>query len=298
MSRFWSAFWTVAGFLFLMGLLQMIADTVVILFGVVPLFLGGQSEWLIAISRVAVPIWGALIWGDWKWGWKSDNAGLRTTPAALFWLVPGLLGGLLAGGLALLISQGGSLSLPALKLGPEVLAATLVAMAAAFATELIFRGMVISRLQYDLAGQQLLLLALGMPLAWEFIQAVIGRVLFIYPVPDPDIFGAGTVALSLFLTLLFLRTDSVWLTAGVRMGLALLSGLLGVGGGLSDLRLPIPHLTGLGETGLLVVFGIPAAVLLALELSRLNRLRRPPGPRRGPQRVVHGKTVRGPWGPH
>lgn len=295
MSRFWSSFWTVAGFLFLLGLLQMIVDQVVTVFGLIG---GTAGTFLRLLSAAVVPIWGALTFVDWRWGWKPDNAGVRTTPAAILWLLPGLAAGALAGVLAHFLTGvlGGQAARPELALSPTLLTLVAIGAVGAFTTELVFRGVVASRFQHDLGGRDLLILATVMPLAWKLIQVVVGGVFFINPQPDAAISGLGTLALSVFLTLLFLRTDSVWLSAGIRAGLGAVIPLpvLGLSGG------PAQNLSllrwGASDVSLLIVFGVPALILLLMEINRLNTFRRPPV--RRPQRPAFGKTIRGPWGPH
>ena len=287
MSRFWSTFWTVLGCLHLIGWVTGITGEVVGLFGLLRLVAPTVNFWLAQINLTVVPIWAALTFIDWRWGWKPDNAGLRLYPAAWFWLLPGILAGGVAAVVATLIS-GGALALASLSL--ESLVLLLLMMVQIFGAELIYRGVLISRLQSDLAGRDLLVLALAIPFVWTLAQQVVARLIFISPVPGTGIAGLGTGALSVFLSLLFLRTDSVWLAAGVRMGLLVVAALFGLGRG-GDLSLI--------EPGLLIVFGVPAVILLLMEIARLNNLRRPGGPRGGGrQRVVYGKTVRGPWGPH
>lgn len=303
MSRFWSAFWRVAGFLFLIGWLQRLAEIVLTLFTALDLFAPQVSRWIHLLSWAVVPIMSSLTFVDWRWGWKPDNAGLRTTFPAVFWLFPGLLAGALAAGLAHLVNGalgGGGLSLTPPSLSVSTLVVAVVGLVVIFGSELIYRGIVISRLQSDLSGRDLLLLAVGMPLVWVVAQQVIGRIILINPIPPTGITGLGAAALSVFLSLLFLRTDSVWLGAGVRAGAWLTSLLAGFR--IGDVLGLDPRYLGtrvLGDqTGLLLVFGIPAAILLFLEISKLGQIRRPGGPRGGSKRGVYGKTVRGPWGPH
>lgn len=287
MSRFWRAFWTVAGFLFLIGWLQQIMDTVLTLFGLVDWVAAPVAGWIRLVAWGVVPIWGAITFFDWRWGWKPDNAGFRTTPAAAFWLVPGLLAGVAAVVIASLLTGGLNASLPMPFLSPLTLLKALLVAVAVFASEVVYRGGVISRFQQDLSGWQMLAVSLAMPLVWSFVQSVIG---FVYFLPTAGVFGWGTAALSIFLSLLFLRTDSVWLSAGIRIPVA----LFGVEFALLTGSRPL-----MTEEALLVVFGIPAAVLLLLELAKFRNIRRPGGgPKRGSQRVTFGKTVRGPWGPH
>lgn len=295
LSRFWSSFWTVAGFLFLLGLLQILVDQVLTLFGLV----GGRvASFLLLLSGVVVPAWGALTYADWRWGWKPDNAGLRTGTRDILWLAPGLAAGALAGVLAHLLTgflEGGAVR-PALDLTPSVVALAAIGAAGAFTTELVFRGVVASRFQHDLSGRDVLILATAMPLVWELVQVAFRGVFFISPQPDPAIAGLGTLALSVFLTLLFLRTDSVWLTAGIRAGLGAVIPLpvLGLSGG-PGLNLSLLRWEA-SEISLLIVFGIPALTLLLLDINRLNMFRRPQA--RRARRPTFGKTIRGPWGPH
>lgn len=279
-SRLWSSFWTVAGCLFLLTALQFLADQVVTLFGIVDLAVPGATGYIVALGRAAVPIWAALTFVDWRWGWKPDNAGLRNTAAARFWALPGLAGGVVLAGVSYLLTSAGRM--PQLNLEPAALVTLAISLVAAFGIELLFRGVVTSRFEQDLSGQEMLLLALGMPLIWALAGLLIEDYLGMPPYPSPEIQGLGTAALSLLLSLVFLQTHSVWLVAGIRMGLL-------AGGGLLGLTYTEPTL--------LVVAGIPAAVLLFIELSGMRRIRRP-GPRGGTRRAGYGKTVRGPWGPH
>ncbi|MBP2016977.1 hypothetical protein J2Z79_000351 [Symbiobacterium terraclitae] len=278
-SRFWSSVWTVVGFLLLLAFLQGLADRVAILFGLLPWVAPGVAQWALAVSRAVVPIWGALTYVDWRWGWKSDNAGLRQTPAARFWLLPGLAGGLALAGAGFLIANWGRVPQP--DLAPVPLLQAALAAVALFGTELIFRGILASRFAQDLSGREALLLTLAGPVVWGVFAPVIGQ-MFLVDIPHPSIDGLGAVALSLLLSLLFLQTQSAWLVAGVHIGLDLGRRLLGLA---------------FSDAALFLVSAVPAAVLFWLEYERIRRIRRP-GPRGGPRRVVYGKTVRGPWGQH
>lgn len=277
-NRFWSSVWTVGGFLLLITLLQMLADTIVTLFGLLDLAPAAR-QWALGISHAVVPIIGALTYVNWRWGWKSDNAGLRLTPAAGFWLLPGLAGGLALAGVAFLI--GGWGRAPELNLAAAPLLRAVLMSAALFGVELALRGIAISRFQQDLSGRDVLILALAAPVVWVVLTAMFGL-----GWPDPAIRahfgGLAGLAFSVLLSLLFLQTQSVWLVAGVHIGLYLGRTVLGLT---------------YSQLGLLVVSAVPAAVLLWLELNRMRTIR-PSGPGRGRRRVVYGKTVRGPWGPH
>jgi len=129
------------------------------------------------------------------------------------------------------------------------------------------------------------------PMAWLILQRLLG-----YPYPWTGLGSAAgfsaaystgsglwPYAMSAVLTLLFLRTDSVWFTAGIRFGAAAALLVVQQGGG--------------ADTGVLVVWGTAAVVLAALAWFDQQQ-----GPRRGAPgrgaRVIRSRTVRGPWGPH
>lgn len=278
-SRFWSSVWTVVGFLLLLAFLQGLADRIVTLFDLLPLVAPSAARWAVSLSHAVVPIWGAVTYMDWRWGWKPDNAGLRQTAAARFWLLPGLAGGLALAGAGFLIAGWGRMPQP--DLAPEPLLQAALAAVALFGTELIFRGVLASRFAQDLAGKDVLLLTLAGPVVWGVFAPVLGQ-MFGLSIPHPGIEGMGALAFSLLLSLLFLQTQSVWLVAGAHIGLDLGRRLLGLA---------------YSDGALFLVSAVPAAVLLWLELERMRNIRRP-GPRGGGKRVVYGKTVRGPWGPH
>jgi len=279
LNRFWSSVWTVAGFLLLITLLQMIADEIVLLFGLLEALAPSAAQWALRVSHAVVPILAALTYIDWRWGWKADNAGLRNTAAARFWLLPGLAGGLALAGVAFLLDGWGSVPQLNLAAGPLVQAA-LVSLAL-FGVELILRGIVISRFQQDLSDRDVLILALAVPVVWVVVAGAFGLG---WPLPQirADFAGLAGLAFSVLLSLLFLQTQSVWLVAGVHIGLYLGRSVLGLA---------------YSQGGLFLVAAIPAAVLLWLELNRMRTIR-PAGPRQGKRRVVYGKTIRGPWGPH
>jgi|GEM_PF-1388686 len=282
LNRFWSSVWSVAGFLLVVGWLQYLFSILLSLFGVLPYFAPALSELIREIGAGILPIWSALTFIDWKWGWKGDNAGFRTRFAAVFWYLPGLLGGGLAAALVWFLT--GGLGAADLAISPDLLLWSGITLLQIFVTELVYRGVVTSRFQYDLSGWQRLAAAALVPPVWMVIQ----RVGFLATKwPETYISGIGTAALSVFLTLLFLRLDSVWLSAGLHGGLRL--GLL----------LPLgTQLSPAIEQSLFLLFAPLAAILLFVELQKKGPSRPTGGQRRGPQRVVFGKTVRGPWGPH
>lgn len=289
MSRFWSSFWTVSGFLLLIGWLLSLAESVFTLFSLLDFVLPQVAWWIHLICWGVVPLLGSLKFIDWRWGWKPDNAGLRQTPAAAFWLLPGLAAGVVAVVLSSLI---GGQSLPTgwLELSLRGWLIALLWALVVFSSEVVFRGVVISRFQQDLAGRDRLIMALAMPLIWTFAQAILRGAIYVNPNPPTGVISLGTAAMSVFLSLLFLRTDSVWLTAGIRIPVALLG---------AEFAPIIDQANWISDQGLLIVFGLPAVILLVLEIMKLNNVRRPGGgQRRGPQRTIHGNTIRGPWGPH
>lgn len=279
LNRFWSSVWTVAGFLLLLTLLQMVADQVVTLFGLLELAGPPATRWALAVSHAVVPIAAALTYVDWRWGWKADNAGLRTAPGAVFWLLPGLAGGLALAGAAFLLDGGwGSAPQFSLSQGPLL---PLLMSAAIFGVEFILRGIVISRFEQDLSGRDVLVLALAAPVAWVILAALFGLG---WPAPQirAQFHGLGGLTFSVLQSLIFLQTQSVWLVAGVHIGLYLGRSVLGLA---------------YSQGALFLVAAVPAGVLLWRELTRMRTIR-PAGPRPGRRRVIYGKTIRGPWGPH
>lgn len=279
LNRFWSSVWTAAGFLLLITLVQMIADQVVTLFDLLTFQAPSAAQWATRVSHAVVPILAARTYIDWRWGWKADNAGLRGTPGAVFWLLPGLAGGLALAGVAFLLDGWGRVPQLNLAAGP-LLQAALTAVAL-FGVEFILRGVVISRFQHDLSGRDVLILALAAPVVWVVLAASFG---FGWPAQPlrAQFGGLAGIAFSALLSLLFLQTRSVWLVAGVHIGLYLGRTVLGLA---------------YTQAALFLVAAVPAGVLLWLELNRLRTVR-PAGPRQGKRRTVYGKTIRGPWGPH
>jgi hypothetical protein len=283
LNRFWSSVWSVASFLLAVGLLQYIIGGLLGLLGVV---LPPAALLLLQILVVAVvPVVGALTYMDWRWNWKPEHIGMPRSAAAVWQTLLGLVIGAAAGLFGVVVSgllSGRGLVVPVLALpaftGLSVIDLVRIVFTA-FATEMIFRGAVISRYQADLSPREVLLAATLTPFGWLIIQGV-----FRYSgLPT----GMGTVteiAMTVCLALLFLRTDSVWLSAGLRAGALVLIALMP----------DVP--TGAGGP---VVWGVAAAILLALAWSRQERMPRRVQPNRGSQRPSRGgRTIRGPWGPH
>jgi membrane protease YdiL (CAAX protease family) len=152
-----------------------------------------------------------------------------------------------------------------------VVVVTLVmTLVTAFATEMIFRGAAISRYQADLTRREVLLAATLTPFGWLMVQ----RLLSVNG-PPSGMNSPTEMAMSVFLALLFLRTDSVWLSAGLRAGALVLAVVLPAAA---------------AGPGGPVLWGSAAAILLALEWFRQERM---------PRRVQSNRrTIRGPWGPH
>ncbi|HWI61450.1 MAG TPA: CPBP family glutamic-type intramembrane protease [Symbiobacteriaceae bacterium] len=272
-NRFWSSVGSVLGYLAGIGLLQYILVQVGTGFGLLPEPF--RTPVALVVSTI-VPVVGTMYYLDWRWSWKGEHIGLSRSPgtAASKWLLgfaAGVAGALIAHVLSESIAaQAFTLTMPDLRLAvsPLVLVFSLLQL---FVAELIFRGAAISRLQADLSPQEVLLGAPLIPIAWFIISRI-----FRFGFLPMGIEVGWDIAATLFVTLLFLRTDSVWLSAGLRMGFA---------GAVSLLTL------GVTAQGGNIVWGIGALILLVQEWTKLQR-----APKRMQQR---GRTTRGPWGgPH
>lgn len=284
LNRFWSSVWSVFVYLVSVGLLTEIVQRVATLFGL--LNFGGVFATLFTTLVAALTaIAGTLAYLDWRWNWKPEHIGMPRTAGAAGWVAAGVGLGALAG---LLAYVAGSLAagsgIPAINI-PNVQSLDFVELPvlilALFAAEMVFRGAVISRYQADLSQREVLLMAIVTPLAWPIVQRILGQ--FILPLggPSPALGGAWAIAESVVLSLLFLRTDSVWLSAGLRSGVLVVAGLFPA------------H-----ELGHLLLWGSVAAVLLAMELIKQQRAPRRVQPGGGSYRTTRGRTLRGPWGPH
>ncbi len=287
----WGSIGAVASYLFGLALLQYILMTVAGFFGVVSTALAGL---LVQAVSVAAPLVGTLLYIDWRWGWRADHIGLARTVRALILAVGGLALGLVAGALSLVVGallSGTAFTLSMASPDPYTAIALLWVLLLSLVVELIFRGAATSRYQADLPHREALLAALLTPIAWQILQQLMG-----YPLPwtgfgpaagFPADYTVGSglwpYAMSFVLSLLFLRTDSVWFTAGIRFGTTAF--LLLVPGGFG------------ADKGSLAVWGVAAVALLALAWFNQQQLPRRGAPSRG-QRVIRSRTVRGPWGPH
>ncbi|HYF93552.1 MAG TPA: hypothetical protein VD969_15165 [Symbiobacteriaceae bacterium] len=271
-NRFWSSVGSVLGYLAGVGLLQYLLMRIGTLFGLLP----DAVEYPIALAiSIIVPVVGTLYYIDWRWSWKGEHIGLSRNAAAaggkwLLGFAAGAAGALVAHAVSGVIAAGTLVfSMPGVSLvaNPIVLALELISL---FVAELVFRGASISRLQADLTPREVLIAAPLVPLGWYLITSI-----FRFGFLPMGINFQYDFAATLFVTLLFLRTDSVWLSAGLRMGFYAAVSLLtlsvsGLGGGL--------------------VWGLGALILLYAEWSKQQHM-----PRRTRQR---GRTTRGPWGPH
>jgi hypothetical protein len=232
-----------------------------------------------AVVAAVIPVVGTLFYADWRWGWKPDYLGLSSKPASLGWFAAGLAGGGLAAVAARVVSAfmaGVPLTplvspVPALS-GADWLA-ILVILLPVFASELVFRAAVISRYQSDLTAREVLIAGTLTPFGWLIIAQF-----FRFSAP-PNLLSAWDIPLLVFLALLYIRTDSVWLTTGIRVGM------------IAGMTLLAPGAT----QGALVVAGVAAVIMLLLEWFRKGRM-----PRRvEPRRTSRGRVYQGPWnGPH
>lgn len=269
-NRFWGSVGSVAAYLFGVGLLQHVIAIVITLFGLVPV---GPARILVELAAGIVPLVGTLTYIDWRWGWEAEHIGMPFRVSAVTWLFPGLLLGALASLVAYIGSGGLRLGLPSIPpLTPELLLGAVVLLLGAFSTEVVFRGAVISRYRADLTRTEALGAAVLTPFIWLLLSSFVGIM-----APATGLSTTPLAAMSVFLSLLFFRTDSVWLSVGLRGGALLLVMLLG------DQITP---------NGQLLVWGTAAVVMIVWEMLRQQRM---------PKRVVRsnrGKTIRGPWGPH
>jgi hypothetical protein len=272
LNRFWSSVGSVAAFLFGVGLLQYVVVTLVTVFGVIT---GSAAQLLAAVGAAVVPIVGTLQYMDWRWNWKPGRIGVSPKASSVLWLGLGAIAGAavaLASGAITALAGDAPLALPTFKLvNPVALVLPAVML---FAAEMVFRAAVISRYQADLTPREVLLAAPLTPVAWVMLNAL-------FPLGGPPtgmLFGVADLPMLVALSLLYLRTDSVWLSAGLRIGVFLVYAATVTAG------------PGIGHTAL---WTVAAVVLFALEWFKQER-----APRRMAPKPNRGRTVRGPWGPH
>jgi len=279
LSRFWSSVWGVFAYLAGLAILRIILGRLMTLFGFVP---DPWAIYLFSLATFVAMIGGTVLYIDWKWGWKTEHIGVGRSGGAS---AIGLLMGLVLGAVAFYLStvatgwfSAGTVSFalpPVLSLDLLNLA---VVLAIAFAVEFVFRGAVVSRFYADLSPREVLIAGTAAPFVWSLVDYVFGFL----SLPTGIANVTWYIPLSIFLTLLFLRTDSVWISAGLRMGMVGAVALFG-------------SVTAQGGT---VVWGVAAAILVLLEFVRQQRMPRRVTPTRRDPRNTRSRTIRGPWGPH
>lgn len=278
-NRFWGSVGSVAACLFAIGLLQVILLQLLSLLS----FLSVLRPLILTIVAL-VPIVGAVFYLDWRWGWNLEHIGLPWDKSAVLPGLVGLGGGAAAAVLAHLASTllaGNSFTLASFLPAPFSLRALgnlIPVLVEAFAVELLFRGVVISRYMADMEDQEAVLAGTLTPFVWAILAGAL-----MLGMPSAGIDGWWQGAMSVCLSLLFIRFNSVWLTSGLRIGMLLMMEL-------SSIQVT--------QQGGFLVWGIVAAALVVLEWNRLKHTPRPVGSRQGPYRRDGGRTFRGPWGPH
>lgn len=280
LNRFWSAVWSAVLFMISVGMVNAMFHR---LTGLVALASTGAAAVLGVAVLTVVPVVAAFLWMDWRWNWKPEHIGLPRQAVGGLWVLAGLAIGVAAAYLMYAVSAlltGGSLvpvvSAPTL----EKVVDAIVALLPIVGIEVIFRGAAISRLQADLAPREALLAGPLLPFLWLLVTAFIGRILFLGAL-ETGINPAQpwTFFFVIFLGLLYLRSNSVWLSIGLHMGLM---------GALTLLNLPV------SASGGLLVWVVAALALLAMEWFKLQRM-----PKRvQPRNTYRGGPIRGPWGPH
>lgn len=215
-SPYWRSVWEVALLLLGVSLLSIVTGTLLsfLAFGpIVP---------VVAVVQALVPIVGALVYLDWRWGWRADTVGL-TGGRHLRWLPAGL--GL--GALALLLTHGLSIPfggplMPVLSLNAEVWWAVLPAVISVFAVEVLFRGGATARLQAELAPKEALWTALALPLVAYWLSGSFVSVPTGIHAAEP-----WTLFFTAALTLLYIRTGALWLNLGLSLVVNVLPMALG-----------------------------------------------------------------------
>jgi membrane protease YdiL (CAAX protease family) len=257
LNPFWRSVWEV--FLFLVGI-SLLGSIVTILIGWIPL---GINLHLI-LEGAVVPIAGAMAYLNWRWGWQADTIGLRAKPGPL-WFGVGVGIGVIS--LAAIYLLGALFGAPLPKVNRPDEVALLSGFASALlavAAEIIFRGGVTPRFQADLGAKEAFWAALVAPVVSTYLSSGI---------PTGIVPGAlWTLFFSAVLTLLFLRTGSLWLTIGLHATMGAMPVVL---------RDVLPQAA-------LLYWGAVAILLALLEWSRLKRF---------PRRInPHGpRTKRQPW---
>jgi membrane protease YdiL (CAAX protease family) len=276
-NRYWGSISRVGAYLFGIGLLELILFNILAIAGLV---IPTATIWLMALVSIIVPVIATRAYLDWKWHWKPEHIGFGWRPTSLLWLGVGLMAGVVVVGLsvlaeALLVTH--AIALPSLSLNGTPVITVIFSVLSVFAIEMVWRGVVLARFQADFDPQEALIAACVAPFAWAMISSLLG-----YGFPDTGINLAApyTMPMSIALTLLVLRTDSVWLAIGLRAAMM----------GLLPLINPSP-------TATLIVWAIVAGILLLLAWRNQQQNPKKMQPRRG-EWGKRGHTIRGPLGPH
>ncbi|HEY8346818.1 MAG TPA: hypothetical protein VIL07_06005 [Symbiobacteriaceae bacterium] len=276
-NRFWRSVGSVAAYLFAIGLLQVIVAQLLTLFGLLPL---GITAPLRETAIAIVPLVATFLYLDWRWGWGPEHIGLPRGAGAAGMALLGLLLGVaaaVASHLASALLGRFPISLEAFRPAPfsaALLVDVLILIVMGFSVELMFRGVTMARYLADLSYEEAVLAGVLTPFAWAVLStAVLGGF------STAGIYGPWQSAMSVALSLIFLRKESVWLTSGLRIGMFLPMALL-------NLRIT--------EAGGFLIWGTVAAILGAMEWNRIKHLPRP----MGSSRRYGDRYRRGPWGPY
>lgn len=252
-SPFWRAVGEVAGLLLAVSLLNVLSGMILGVFAI------GVFAPILGALQGAIAVAGALTYMSWRWGWQADTIGL-TGARNLRWLPAGL--GLGLGALvltwALSIPFGYGL-IPAVNPTTTGLVAALPFLVSVLAVEVVYRGGATARLQADLAPKEALWTALVLPLVAYWLGG------FLAVQTGIQAGQPWTLFFTAALTLLYLRTGSLWLNLGLHGVVVLVPVLLG-------LRL--------APQAALLLWAVVVAILLYLEWKRIERMPRRLGPTR------------------
>lgn len=217
MSPYWRTVSEVALLLLGVSLLTTLTGTLLSFLAFGPLAL------IVALLQSLVPAVGALVYLNWRWSWRADTIGL-TGARHLRWLPAGLGLGLLALALTHLLGLlfGGPL-VPTTELNALAWMAAAPALISVLAVELLFRGGATARLQADLAPKEALWTALALPLVAAWLSGSLIRIPSGISGREP-----WTLFLTASLTLLYLRTGSLWLNLGLSAVVTVLPLILGL----------------------------------------------------------------------
>ncbi|HLO03419.1 MAG TPA: CPBP family glutamic-type intramembrane protease [Symbiobacteriaceae bacterium] len=254
MSPYWRAVWEVALFLLGVSLLTTLTGMLLGFLAFGPLVL------VVAVLQSLVPIVGTLVYLDWRWGWRVDTIGL-IGGRHLRWLPAGL--GL--GALALVLTHGlgillGGPVVPVLDSSAPVWLAVGPALISVLSVELLFRGGATARLQADLAPKEALWTALALPLVASWLSGSLISVPSGIHTREP-----WTLFFTAALTLLYLRTGSLWLNLGLSAVVMVLPLALGL--------FILPQAA-------LLLWVTVAVILLIMAWRRVDRMPRRVGPQR------------------